>query len=199
MATTPVTDSLLQIDEGADSSLQTDKGDSSFQTDNTAHSSFQTEEHAADNFSQSACRVIADSAEVVPTVDTLTTLSEESSTNVVEIDDLLIGKEHFTATMKKESHREGRYFQTDWFEKYECLRYHSQKRSTYCIDCINYGKSLDPSPFAYNNNAVGFRSWKKRLNKLIDHGDSRSHRNAEKVARHASSNDLPNNAQLNQE
>ena len=112
MTTAPVTDlsfqvdegaeSLSQIDEGADSSSRIDEGaDSSFQADkdadslsqidDAAHSSSQTKEHTADNIFQSACRVIADPAEGVSTVDTLTTQSQESCLNVIEIDDLLIG------------------------------------------------------------------------------------------------------------
>ena len=69
-----------------------------------------SEEHVADNFSQSVGRVIADLVKNVPILLILTTQTQESCTNVV---DLLIGKEYFTTTMKKEPHREGRYFQTD--------------------------------------------------------------------------------------
>ena len=79
------------------------------QIDDAVHSSSRTKEHAADNFSQFACRVIADSAEGVPTVDTLIIQRQKNCTSV-ETDDLLIGHKHFTATMKKEPHREGPIF-----------------------------------------------------------------------------------------
>ena len=70
MATAPATDSSFQIDEGADPLFQIVEGtDSLSQIDNAAHSSSQTEEHAANNFSQSARSLTADSAERVPTRD----------------------------------------------------------------------------------------------------------------------------------
>ena len=80
------------------------------------------------------------------------------------------------------------------FEIYEWLRYHQQKQSAFCKVGTEYGKSFDPSPFISNNNAVGFPNWKNELNKLANHGDSRSYNIAEKDARPASSSDLPINA-----
>ena len=107
--------------------------------------------------------------------------SKENCVSTIEIDNIWIKKDEFTAVMKNKSLREKRYFQNEWLEKYDWLRYHLKKRSAFCTVCTDYTQPNDSSPFIYRVNADGFKNWKKGGEKLFNHARRRSHKSRQRM------------------
>ena len=110
--------------------------------------------------------------------------SEENCVSTIEIDDFWVKEDEFTAVMKNKSLREKRYFQNEWLEKYDWLRYHLKKRSAFCTVCTDYAQPNDSPSFIYRIDADGFKNWKKGGEKLFNHERSRFHKNATENAKH---------------
>ena len=95
--------------------------------------------------------------------------SEENCVSTIETDNFWVKKNEFTAVMKNKSLREKRYFQNEWLENYDWLRYHLKKRSAFCTVCADYAQPNDSSPFINRVDADGFKNWKKEGEKLFNH------------------------------
>ena len=86
----------------------------------------------------------------------------------------------FNAGEKLRSKRKGRFFQSEWLEKYEWLSYHREKQAAFCDTCTEYRQAHDNSPFIFTESATGFCNWKKGVERLMDHNQSENHKNARK-------------------
>ena len=84
--------------------------------------------------------------------------SEENWVRTIETDIFWVKEDEFIAIMKNKSLREKRYFQNEWLEKYDWLRYHSRKRSAFCTVCRDYAGPNDLPPFIYRVDADGFKN-----------------------------------------
>ena len=110
--------------------------------------------------------------------------SEENCVSTIKADNFSVKKSEFTAVMKNKNLREKRYFQNEWLEKYNWLRYYLKKRSAFCTVCTDYAQPNDSSPFIYRVDAGGFKNWKRGREKLLNHARSRFHKNTAENAKH---------------
>ena len=93
-------------------------------------------------------------------------------------------KEDFTDRDVKES-GEGkgkyRHFNPKWFEDFDWLRYHREKKAAFCAICSE-NSTKSTTPFIFNATSPGFSNWKKGQDVFRDHENSLLHLDSKKKA-----------------
>ena len=72
---------------------------------------------------------------------------------------------------KEKSERSGRYFQREWFEKYDWLIYNRETKKAFCKICATNNNDVALKG-VFGNYEVGFRNWEKATEKFKDHEES---------------------------
>ena len=81
----------------------------------------------------------------------------------------------FTNVDKEKSERSGRYFQREWFQKYEWLIYNRETNRAFCKTCATYHNGV------FGNYEVRFGNWKKGTEKFKEHEESHAHKIASAI------------------
>ena len=81
----------------------------------------------------------------------------------------------FTNVDKEKSERSGRYFQREWFQKYEWLIYNRETNRAFCKTCATYHNGV------FGNYEVRFGNWKKGTEKFREHEESHAHKIASAI------------------
>ena len=105
--------------------------------------------------------------------------SESKSTEILSADigEVWIQKyEDFSEQDRKESERNGRFFNKDWFKKYDWLFYNRNRKKSFCTVCTSSSKRN--GNFNFNFGGEGFDNWKKGLEKFKEHEESALHKAA---------------------
>ena len=109
--------------------------------------------------------------------------SAEPETSAVIVGPWIKARSEFNEAEKLRSKNKGRFFQSEWFEKYNWLWYHREKHAAFCEVCTQYKQAHDNSPFIFSDSAMGFSNWKKGGERLADHAKSDNHKSAMRHAR----------------
>lgn len=104
-------------------------------------------------------------------------------TSEVIVDPWIKVRSEFNEGEKLCSKNKGRFFQSEWLQKYKWLWYHREKHAAFCEVCTQYKQAHDISPFIFSDSAPGFCNWKKGMERLADHDESDNHKSAMRHAR----------------
>ena len=86
----------------------------------------------------------------------------------------------FTNVDKEKSERSGRYFQREWFQKFEWLIYNRETNRAFCKTCATYHND-EALKGVFGNYEVGFGNWKKGTEKFKEHEESHAHKIASAI------------------
>ena len=114
--------------------------------------------------------------QTINSVSASTSASTNTTKTDISICDPWIKSElDFSGDDRKRSEHKGRFFQAEWFNSHPWIWYNCTKLAIFCGVCTQFKQPRDISPFIFEDEAPGFRNWKKGKERIVEHEKSDIH------------------------